>query len=139
MEVIKFQKIEFHANPLPTLTFATELLQGPPKLILFIQNSAAKYEVRSLRLMQRIAVMFGHSFFLSGLSSLTSPLLDLCSLPSTEPNRKKRHIISNPSAPQSLAIDSFELPESSILKDRFSLSHPHEDVDSVFREYRHFM
>lgn len=63
MEVIKFQKIEFHANPLPTLTFAMELLQGPPKLILFIQNSAAKYEVRSLRLMQRIVVVFDHSFF----------------------------------------------------------------------------
>lgn len=25
------------------------------------------------------------------------------------------------------------------MKDGFSLSHPHENVDSVFREYRHFM
>ncbi len=63
----------------------------------------------------------------------------MCSLPGTEPNRRKRHIISNPSTPQSLAFDSFELPESDILKDRFSLAHPHEDVDSVFREYRRFM
>jgi hypothetical protein len=63
----------------------------------------------------------------------------MCYLPSNEPSRKKRHITSDPSTPQSLAIDSFELPDSDILKGRFSLAHPHEDVDSVLREYRRFM